>query len=114
MLDDKVGIYAIRLIYYDNSKNDPKNDRYKCGPEFIEFDRQTREFVATIETPDPCNGERKLIECFVRNNPDSIPYKKQTRDKLNFKHVDLILRIPVFLYPDPRYAHEDEMARLKK
>ena len=93
MLDDKVGIYALRLLYFDTAKNDPKNDRFKSGPENIEFDRHTREFVATIEAPEPCNGpEKKLMEFYVRNNPDSIPYKKQTRDKLNLKHVDLILK----------------------
>lgn len=109
MLDDKVGIYAIRLYFYE-----PKTE-HKIGPEMIDFDRQTREFTATVESPEPANGlNRKLIECYVRNNPDSIPYKKQTRDKLNLKHVDLILRIPVFIYPDPRYAHEDEIARQRK
>ena len=77
MLDDKVGIYALRLLYFDTTKNDPKNDRFKSGPENIEFDRHTREFTAIIETPEPCNGpESKLLEFYVRNNPDSIPYKK--------------------------------------
>jgi hypothetical protein len=93
MLDDKVGIYALRLLYLDNSKNDPKNDKFKCGPENIDFDRHTREFTVLIETPEPCNGfEKKLMEYYVRNNPDSISYKKQNRDKLNLKHVDLILK----------------------
>ena len=33
--------------------------------------------MATIDTPDNCSSsERKMIEFFVRNNPDSIPYKK--------------------------------------
>ena len=104
-----MGIYAIRLYFYD-ARTD-----HKIGPEMIDFDRHSREFVATRESPESCNGmNRKLIECFVRNNPDSIPYKKQTRDKLNLKHVDLILRIPVFVYPDPRYAQEDEIARTRK
>ena len=72
MLDDKVGIYAVRLFHYD-----AKTDIHKIGPEMIEFDRQSREFTATIDSPEPCNSSnRKLIECFVRNNPDSIPYKK--------------------------------------
>ena len=110
MLEDKVGIYAFRLFAFDT-----KADISKIGPEMIEFDRQTREFSAIIESPDPIGHlNRKQMELFVRNNPDSIPYKKQTRDKLNLKHVDLILRIPIFQYPDPRYTHEDEIARLRK
>lgn len=33
MLDDKVGIYAIRLYFYE-----PKTE-HKIGPEMIDFDR---------------------------------------------------------------------------
>lgn len=71
MLDEKVGIYALRLYFYD------AKTEHKVGPEMIEFDRQTREFVASVESPEHCNApNRKLIECYVRSNPDSIPYKK--------------------------------------
>jgi hypothetical protein len=72
MLDDKVGIYALRLSYFDN-----KNEIHKIGPEMIDLDRTSREFTAFIETTETVsNLNRKHIELYVRNNPDSIAYKK--------------------------------------
>jgi len=38
MLDDKYGIYALRLFHYD-TRADLTKDINKIGPESIEFDR---------------------------------------------------------------------------
>jgi hypothetical protein len=53
------------------------NKDYKVGPEKIDFNRPTREFIATIPL-DHSNKTmgRKHIDFYTRHNPDSIPYKK--------------------------------------
>jgi hypothetical protein len=56
---------------------------------------------------------QKLIELWIRQNPDSIPYKKQTREKFSYKFLEPQVKIPCFEYPDPRYMQEDEDERLK-
>jgi hypothetical protein len=47
------------------------------GPEVISFDRASKKFVITVPYQNPfAPGQKKLIELFIRANPDSIPYKK--------------------------------------
>lgn len=71
MLDDKYGLYAARILNLDmNSK-----EIMKCGPEKIDFDRKTKEFILTLNVENPFKGVRKLIEYFVKINPDLILYK---------------------------------------
>lgn len=70
MLDDKFGIMATRVMNLDTNK-----DILVVGPEKIDFDRKTKDFVISLNFESPLKGPRKLIEYFVRINPDSIPYK---------------------------------------
>ncbi|CAD8144747.1 unnamed protein product [Paramecium pentaurelia] len=114
MLEDLVGVYALQILPFssDSGKVPDKNENNKIGPEHIEFDRQTKCFVAKIGNQgQPCTYDiRQYIDLYTRNTPESIPYKKSTREKLNLKHIELKLRIPVIFYPDPRYAHEEQEA----
>ena len=92
----------MRVFHADATK-----DIVVVGPEKIDFNRANREFTVELAVDEGLSGPRKMIEFYTRNNPDSIPYKKQTRDKLNLKHVDLVLRTPCIMYPDPRFDEED-------
>lgn len=46
-------------------------------------------------------GLRKYFEFYTRDNAETIPYKKQKKEKINLRHVVFQLRIPYSLYPDP-------------
>lgn len=70
MLEDKYGLYAAKVINLDTNK-----DIISVGPEKIDFDRKTKDFILNLAIENPFKGPRKLIEYFVRVNPDSIPYK---------------------------------------
>ncbi|CAK58332.1 unnamed protein product (macronuclear) [Paramecium tetraurelia] len=115
MLEDEVGVYALQILPFtsDSSNVSDKNENNKIGPEHIEFDRQTKCFIAKIGNQgQPCTYDiRQYIDLYTRKSPESIPYMKSTREKLNLKHVDLKLRIPVIYYPDPRYAPVESEAQ---
>lgn len=70
MLDDRFGIMATRVMNLDTNK-----DILVVGPEKIDFDRKTKDFIISLPFENPLKGPRKLIEYYVRINPDSIPYK---------------------------------------
>lgn len=112
MLDENFGIYAIRIMNVDDQKKDIKG----VGPEFIEYSRNTLEWVASFDL-DPYNPTvRMAIEYYTRVSPDSIPYKKKQskNEKLTYKHLQLRMRTPFMVYPDPKYAAEEEKERLRK
>lgn len=71
MIDDKYGILAARVLNVDTNK-----DVLVVGPEKIDFDRKTKDFIVYLNFENPFKGQRNLvIEYYVRINPDSIPYK---------------------------------------
>ena len=70
MLDDKFGIFAVRVF-----KEIEKDELQRVGPEKIEFDRKTKDFCVLLSYDHPFTEERKFLEFYVRGTPDSIPYK---------------------------------------
>ena len=68
--DQKYGIYAVKILNAETGK-----DIAQCSPERIEYDRNTKEYIATLEVDQVFSGVKKNVELFVRVNPDSIPYK---------------------------------------
>lgn len=49
MLDDSVGVYALQILpFIDIGKPPDKNENNKIGPEFIDFDKVTKNFIAKI------------------------------------------------------------------
>ena len=112
MLDENFGIYAIRIMNVDDQKKDVKG----VGPEFIEYFRNTQEWVALFELDSYPQDIRMAIEYYTRVSPDSIPYKKKQskNEKLTYKHLQLRLRTPFQVYPDPKYAAEDEQERVRR
>jgi hypothetical protein len=61
------------------------------SPEFVDFDRETKKFVVHVDLEQPFNPQtKKFIGLYVRANPDSIPYRKFFREKINLKHLELV------------------------
>ena len=112
ILQEDLGIYAIRIV----NKDDPKKDIRGIGPEFIEYNRQSKEWIANFDIEYVIEDSRKALEFYTRITPDSIPYKKkQTKnEKISYKHLQLKLRTPYMIYPDPKYAAEEEQERIRK
>jgi len=108
MLTNERGLYAVRLQSIEAKRE------LLVGPESIEFDRNTKEFIAFLDTEETVGSSHKIIELYVRVKPDSIEYKKGTKEKINLKHLELAHRVPCTTYPDPRYLAEDEEDRIRK
>eukprot|EP00825_Cyclidium_porcatum_P034120 TRINITY_DN3598_c0_g1_i2.p1 TRINITY_DN3598_c0_g1~~TRINITY_DN3598_c0_g1_i2.p1 ORF type:complete len:604 (+),score=153.65 TRINITY_DN3598_c0_g1_i2:143-1954(+) len=110
MLEEKIGIFAIKVESLE------QKEIKIIYPDKIQYIKPTREFIATIEGVelDQTNRLLKMLLLYTRGNPDSIPYQKQTKDKMNLKHLDFQFRVPCLVYPDPRYIKEDELAKLQQ
>jgi hypothetical protein len=82
----RFGLYAVSL------QNSIGKDLIPyVSPEFIDFDRETKKFVVHADLEQPFNPQtKKYIGLYVRANPDSIPYRKFFREKINLKHLELV------------------------
>jgi hypothetical protein len=110
ILDDKYGVYALKLVNQDNLKKETMG----IGPQHIRFDKQIKEFTAKFEIEDILYAdEPKLCELYARNKPQSIPYS-QAHGKFDYGHLELVQRIPMELIPDPRVMIEDAVDREKE
>jgi len=108
MLTTERGLYAVRLQSLEAKKD------YVIGPENIEFDKNTKDFIVFLDVEESVGSSNKIIEFYVRVKPDTIEYKKASKEKLNLKHLELAHRCPCITFPDPRYLQEDEMDRVRK
>ena len=70
MLVDSHGIYAVRLQNLQSKK-----DIIIVGPESIEFDRSTKDFIVFVDIEESVSTSNKIIEIYVRIKPESIEYK---------------------------------------
>jgi len=109
MLVDTDGLYYVRLQSLETKK-----DLLIIGPEKIEFDRATKDFIAFLDIEETIAQSNKTLEFYLRGKPETIEYKKPTTEKINLKYVTLDLRAPCITYPDPRYVQEDEQDRIRK
>jgi len=108
MLTDQKGLYAVKLQNMEDKKEQ------LIGPENIEFDRNTKDFIAVIDTDESIGSSHKIIEFYIRVKPDTIEYKRATNEKLNLKHLELAHRCPCMIFPDPRYLAQDEQDRVRR
>lgn len=108
MLTDARGLYAVRLQSLEAKKD------YVIGPENIEFDKNTKDFIVFLDVEESVGSSNKIMEFYVRVKPETIEYKKATKEKLNLKHLELAHRCPCITFPDPRYLQEDEQDRVRK
>jgi hypothetical protein len=70
MLNKEVGLYAVRLMDFNSKK-----EIHLIDPEKIEFDKISMNFIAFIDVNETASSPGKMIEFYVRNNPDTIEYK---------------------------------------
>ena len=89
MLTNEKGLYAIRL-----QESDTKKELIKIDPEKIEFDFATNEFIGFLDSDEGVDPTPKFLEFYFRKDPKTIPYKKESKAKLNLKDVELCLRAP--------------------
>lgn len=74
MLSSEVGLYAARIVAIKNLKKDIK----VVGPPNIQFDKNTRTFIITIEGPVEnvfYSDDQKILEIYIRKSQiDKIQY----------------------------------------
>jgi hypothetical protein len=64
------GLYVVRLIDMNSRK-----ELHKIDAEKIEYDPNTQNFIAFVDINETIASSEKMIEFYVRNNPQTIEYK---------------------------------------
>jgi len=107
MLSNEVGLYAARIVAIKNTKKDIK----VVGPPNIQFDKNTRNFIITIEGPSDglfYSDDPKILEIYIRKSQiDKIQYGVASQERINVAHLELAMRVPMEYLPDPRTVIED-------
>lgn len=111
MLSSEVGLYAARIVSIKNQKKDIKI----VGPPNIQYDKNSRTFIITIEGPADglfYSEDPKILEIYIRKSQiDKIQYGVQSAERINVAHLELALRLPMEFLPDPRTVIEDAQDR---
>jgi hypothetical protein len=110
MLEYSVGICGVKIY------NAPGGDYKEIANALydkIDFNRQTKEFCVYLDIESNWK-ERRWIELWTRENPDSIGYRKPRKDKdkgNSFRHLKMKMRSLFVLYPDKKYlqCYQDEV-----
>lgn len=114
MLSSEVGLYAVRIVAIKNMKKDIK----VVGPPNIQFDKNTRTFIITIEGPAEnlfYSDDPKVVEIYIRKSQiDKIQYGVASGERINVAHLELALRLPMEYIPDPRTVIEDAQDKEKE
>ena len=113
MLDAGAGVYACRVVATSNLKKEIA----VSGPAMFEMNPETREFTANLKTQGMDNlffaqDDPKYLEFFVsRRQVDKIKYGSagDPNEKINVTHLELCLRLPLEIIPDPRTIIEDDV-----
>jgi len=108
VLNKKVGLYAARIASL--AKLD-KKEQYKAGPQNIQFNKSTGNFILTF--PGPINDgfyfyeDLRVLQLYIREAQiDKIQYGV-VDDRIVFSHLKLALTLPMEFIPDPRIVQED-------
>mmetsp|Transcript_9577 Transcript_9577/g.18670 ORF Transcript_9577/g.18670 Transcript_9577/m.18670 type:complete len:799 (+) Transcript_9577:1780-4176(+) len=107
MLVKDVGLWAVRLVESMSQK-----ERLIVGPQHIDFKKKDLTFTVDLRleegiTYSADGSGAYLIEMFVRKKPETIPYKQASNEKISIKHVELVHRMMLQHFPDPRTLIED-------
>ena len=107
MLRNDVGVYAARIVDAGSMK-----EKVLVGPHRISFDVSTSNFTITIPFPEgiehgPEGKGKNFLEIYVRSNPETIPYGEEPDPKINIKHIELVDRLRIEIFPDPRQVFEE-------
>lgn len=104
-----LGVYAARIV----NKDDESKMHTVAGPQHIHYDKDSHEFVITFEPQQEelfYHSEPKMVEIYMRANPDTIPYGDNTKGKVtnrDFSNLQNVFRLPMEMTPDPRVIKED-------
>ena len=109
MLDTEYGLYAIRIAPTQNLKK----DTFMVGPPQIELDKDNLEFVSRLKIEDVLYSEN-IGEIYIRKKWEKIGYGKPSEERINIAHLELCLRFPMELIPDPRAMLENAIDDEKK
>lgn len=115
MLDAGAGVYACRVVATSNMKKEIA----VSGPALFDLNPETREFTANLKTQGNeglffNQEDPKYLEFFVsRRQVDKIKYgaNGDPNEKINVTHLELCLRLPMDILPDPRTIIEDDVDR---
>ena len=107
MLRTEVGVYAARIVEITSMK-----EKALVGPLNLSYDISSSTFTALIPYAEgieygPEGKGKNFVEIYTRINPDKIVYGAEPETKLNLKHVDLVERMRIEIYPDPRQKFEE-------
>lgn len=107
MLRSEVGVYAARIIEITSMK-----ERALVGPSNISYDISSSLFTASVPYTEgieygPEGKGKNYIELYVRSNPETIPYGVESDSKINLKHIELVERMRIEIFPDPRQKFEE-------
>jgi len=117
VLDKGCGIYAARICSA-KQVGDIKKDIKRVGPQFISFNKQTKEFIVHIQGPLEdifYSEDPKIVEFYVRKSQiDKIPYGEASTEAIQLQHLILAMRVPCEYIPDPRLLIITEQAMEKE
>jgi hypothetical protein len=109
MFRNDVGVYAARIVDITSMK-----ERQIVGPQHLGLEMSTQVFAANIPYAEgieygPEGKGKNYIELYVRNNPLKIPYGQEIEfeSKSILKHLELVERMRIEIYPDPRQKFEE-------
>lgn len=101
-----VGLYAARIASIKNMKKDIK----VVGPQNIQMDKNTRSFIINIDGPLEnvfYSDDPKVLEIYIRRSKQEVQYGVASNERINVAHLELCVRLPMELIPDPRTVIED-------
>lgn len=106
MLNDKYGVYALRIVNIEKLNNSlliasPQSiisPEMKNRPFTVSFNNATR----VIQDPLP-----KIVEVYIRIKPENIRYNAPFNDRIHFEHLDLGCRIPFISFPLEQQIREE-------
>jgi hypothetical protein len=106
MLNEKLGLYAVRIVPEEYVNKQLAH----ITPQFISYDDKSRSFIASFTNCSKVfeyDGP-KMIELYLREKPELIKYGVILTTKVKFEDLMLGYRIPFVEFPHPRLISEIE------
>lgn len=102
-----IGVYALRVVDVVNLK-----EKIIVGPSNITYDVSTQDFQAQFNFPEGIQYDSEgkglnYIEIWVRGNPGTIQYGQETTEKVKVDFLELVQRMRLEIFPDPRHLYEE-------
>ncbi|CAG9317538.1 unnamed protein product [Blepharisma stoltei] len=109
-----IGVYALRVVDAQNLK-----EKAIVSPSQIEFDVSNQEFTISFNFPEGIQYDAEgkglnYVEIYVRGNPNTIPYGVESNEKVKVDHLELVQRMRLEIFPDPRHLYEEAKSGERK